>query len=1112
VAGGGLPLVPDDPRALTAFLAGLPAGSRTPPSPGSLLAELAGYAWVHTSGVPGTPPPAFTGRGLLSAGTPEPALPTEANELSAATAWLAARPDLDFAGLLGGTIDVTTHRLDAWATALATYRLGQLRQQPAANAPPLLIGAFGWLENLVGQPALPGAGLADDPDVLFDKANAGFVHAPSVAQATTAAVLRSGYLTHNPPGQAVQQGQPAPGNASFAIDLSSRRARRATWLLDGLRAGQPLGALLGYQFERELVESGHGALIAQFRAIAPADPAANQDVSATPPAAAAAVRATDVTDGVTLCQMWQHQPAPSPGDGSIWALASPALANLADSFDAVADAITAGTLHQMLAGNPSAAAATMAAVASGTVTADASAFLDTPRTGTSVIHRILLTVPPAPGAAPPGWTGTPRTRAEPALSAWLARLLPAPASTGATVTLTDSAGAPLAGVAPVPVTLAQLGIGPLDLLDLAGRPAELAQLAAHAAITSRAGATPAAAGGILSATQAPTGTPLALVLDIAGRLAAALSASRPADGRDLAPPGASTDPGADQGELAARLTGALADLDAALKKFAQAFPAAAVPPPGSSAAPPAMLPVTAGTAAFTSALQSAVGLGVPGAAPANTGADATALQALAGQAYSAWAELTRRKAAATAAAAATGSTPAQQLAAGLAQLEAVFGPTFPATAQLTNAGQILTAASLQVTQAPRGQEPLAWLVKAARIRPTLAALYDALTAAEALGSGPALSMRIAQLPTVAGASWAGLPVTGTPPASGTLCLEMLGGALAATGPAAALVVADWAEAIPSARETTAITYHYDAPAAQAPNAILLAVPANRAVSTWTYASLRDTVGDTLNLARIRTVDYLDLPALGVEAWAVPAPYLADTPFSTPAVTVDTGPETFLQRTPVATVTGCAPSGPPLMQGQAGQLQITGSDLSGLAPSQFVFSPAGITPSTWTSSSDSAGVLAATVAAGAPAANYSIRAGAGPTLPNAVTVRPRPQAVSCGTSVINQHMTPFTATITVFGQTLQSATARLTTSAGASISLSSPTPTVSPDGTAASWTLPVAASDYDPSPDVIDMPGRIVRIPPPRPRNVPVPLTLTVTLTAPGAAGPASFPITLNTIV
>jgi hypothetical protein len=158
------------------------------------------------------------------------------------------------------------------------------------------------------------------------------------------------------------------------------------------------------------------------------------------------------------------------------------------------------------------------------------------------------------------------------------------------------------------------------------------------------------------------------------------------------------------------------------------------------------------------------------------------------------------------------------------------------------------------------------------------------------------------------------------------------------------------------------------------------------------------------------------------------------------------------------------------------------------------------------------VLAATVAAGAPAANYSIRAGAGPTLPNAVTVRPRPQAVSCGTSVINQHMTPFTATITVFGQTLQSATARLTTSAGASISLSSPTPTVSPDGTAASWTLPVAASDYDPSPDVIDMPGRIVRIPPPRPRNVPVPLTLTVTLTAPGAAGPASFPITLNTIV
>jgi len=143
----------------------------------------------------------------------------------------------------------------------------------------------------------------------------------------------------------------------------------------------------------------------------------------------------------------------------------------------------------------------------------------------------------------------------------------------------------------------------------------------------------------------------------------------------------------------------------------------------------------------------------------------------------------------------------------------------------------------------------------------------------------------------------GTPSAVTDSSGGATCGARVADLRASLGPPG------WAEAIPSSRETTAITYHYDAPAAQAPNAILLAVPANRAMPTWTYASLRDTIGDTLNLAR--TVDCLDLRALGTEAWALPAPYLADSPFSTPAVTVDTGPqETFLERTPVATVTSC----------------------------------------------------------------------------------------------------------------------------------------------------------------------------------------------------------------
>ena len=90
-----------------------------------------------------------------------------------------------------------------------------------------MLGAYGWLENVQPQPQ--------------QTASAGFVHAPSLNQATTAAVLRAGYLAHNDASQ-----------RPFEIDLSSGKVRLALHLLDGIRQGQPLGALLGYRLERAM--------------------------------------------------------------------------------------------------------------------------------------------------------------------------------------------------------------------------------------------------------------------------------------------------------------------------------------------------------------------------------------------------------------------------------------------------------------------------------------------------------------------------------------------------------------------------------------------------------------------------------------------------------------------------------------------------------------------------------------------------------------------------------------------------------------------------------------------------------------------------------------------
>ena len=169
------------------------------------------------------------------------------------------------ARLAGGVLDLASHRLDAWVSAQATRRLAALRTRRPLG---VRLGGYGVLEDVRPAPAA-------------QPASHGYIHAPSLGQAATAAVLRSGHLAH--------VGGP---DAPLALDLSSRRVRLALALLDGVRAGQPLGALLGYRLERGLHEDHRELVldryIAALRALAPLDAitAAEHDLSvATRPAA-----------------------------------------------------------------------------------------------------------------------------------------------------------------------------------------------------------------------------------------------------------------------------------------------------------------------------------------------------------------------------------------------------------------------------------------------------------------------------------------------------------------------------------------------------------------------------------------------------------------------------------------------------------------------------------------------------------------------------------------------------------------------------------------------------------------------------------------------------------
>ena len=147
---------------------------------------------------------------------------------------------------------------------------------------------------------------------------------------------------------------------------------------------------------------------------------------------------------------------------------------LADALDALGDLTMSEAVHQIVRGNHTRAAAVLSALAEGTAP-PVPEIADSPRTGLPVTHRVLLQVPAQPAEPvqpPPGWTAvppTPRSAVEPSLNAWLAGLLGDPATIR--VRLRPPPGAasgPAVELAPPEVSVADLGLQPLDLLAIVG--------------------------------------------------------------------------------------------------------------------------------------------------------------------------------------------------------------------------------------------------------------------------------------------------------------------------------------------------------------------------------------------------------------------------------------------------------------------------------------------------------------------------------------------------------------------------------------------------------------------------------------------------------------------
>ena len=209
----------------------------------------------------------------------------------------------------------------------------------------------------------------------------------------------------------------------------------------------------------------------------------------------------------------------------------------------------------------------------------------------------------------------------------------------------------------------------------------------------------------------------------------------------------------------------------------------------------------------------------------------------------------------------------------LERMRTVFGSSFVAMPLFTydNAEELKQA--LAANEQVQGGDPLnvyTWFTRAARVREPLARWSAPLSAAEVLGTGESLRLKVAQLPFDAAQRWVGLPAEeGKDVLAGKLSLIVhAASTLKVDQPLCGLLVDEWVEVVPSSKETTAIAFQFNPPDACAPQSVLLAVPPIPD-QPWTVASLHRVLLETLDLAKLRAVD---AEALGEIGHYMPALY------------------------------------------------------------------------------------------------------------------------------------------------------------------------------------------------------------------------------------------------
>lgn len=761
-------------------------------------------------------------------------------------------------------LDIASHRVDAWATGLAASRV---RPDPAG----LTLGAYGYVEDV----RLGAAGA--EPQ--------GWLHAPSSSHAVAAGILASAHRS--------RIGAKA-GTQPFAIDLTSRRGTELRRVLEGVHAGQSIGALLGYQIERALTSSAARFQLS-LRELAPlvTDELDNDLAEAD---RTARVAAANVVDGVALLRQFPVASLDAadpplrtaltakpenpfietwdPISPEEWAAVVAALKGAASTLDAVSDALLSESVLQYVGGNAARASAAMDAMGTGAAVDPELGVLGVRQSGRNLTHAVFAAI----GREATGWSQTrPRAIAEPRLEAWAARRLGDPAL----IVIADDGG--------TRHTVADAGFAALDLVfadDLAGLARDLR--AALPALGELPLADAAAAGwpdGAVSITAAAT---------LAGTLRSIVAGAAPVLPEALVRPGAAAQRTLDTDDLLARCDALLDALEKVLTDGSAAV--ALIDPDSRSVEEDEVDDVTAAVAGLAA-------FGVPLVPDPEVPSSM-------GWAWGAWQAASARLAHARAGLADIRAphdpprTPAEMLDAATAVAEGILGDGFrllPLLVPVAPADPAEGDAFAQAVSSPLFDPPSnaalnAFVRDHASVRAGVGRLSEAQLIGGALGTPIGLAVvqlteRDGSEPAPGTARWLAGPLPDDTPwpahTAAHLVVEFVDGEAAVAGPFAGLSIDGWTEALPfqpdpgafaegavdtplrAARATTGLAVQARQASARAPQAILSVVSPDG--QRWKTDSVVRSVLAAIDVAKARMVTYESVPG---DAAILPAIYVA----------------------------------------------------------------------------------------------------------------------------------------------------------------------------------------------------------------------------------------------